>query len=210
MESPHKEPYPTSLPLIERPEPGEKFTERDLLDRLYQRHATTTGNGPQWAYMEHVGNQPAWADRTIDALAIHLWPSRQHEVHAYEVKVSRADFRREVAEDCGKSACWREWVEFFWIVAPAGVVPLEELPADWGLLETSGATLRIKRRATRLRDKPSGYMPGEPIPRGMVSAMLRAQVRTASKVDGYWRSLRPPTDEQAAKGRTAALEENHV
>ena len=175
--------------LIEEPEPPAKFTERDLLDRLYKHHSLNSGNGPAWAYMEHVRDRAGFADRTIDALALHLWPSRNHEAHAYEVKVSRADFRRELEDDGAKSACWRSWVEYFWIVAPAGVVPVEELPCTWGLLVPHGAGLRKARQATRLRPRPIGYEPAPDLPRTVIAAMLRAQVRTASKVDGYWQSL---------------------
>lgn len=165
------------------------WTERDLLDRLRARHSQVTGNGPAWAYMEHVRDGAGYfAGTTIDALALHLWPSRSHEAHAFEVKVSRADFRRELADKQGKSLPWRAWVEHFWIVAPPDVVPLDELPDGWGLLVCSGAGLRAVRRAERLRIKPHGYLPEPDLPRSLVAAMLRAQVRNGAKVGGYWTS----------------------
>jgi hypothetical protein len=168
---------------------GQAWTERDLLDRLRARHSQIKGNGPEWAYMEHVRDAAGFdAGTTIDALALHLWPSRNHVAHAYEVKVSRADFRRELANEQVKSLPWRSWVDYFWIVAPVGVVPLDELPAGWGLLVTHGRVLTTARRATRLRPKPAGYLPASDLPRGLVVAMLRAQVRNAAKVNGYWQA----------------------
>lgn len=166
----------------------EKFTERDLLDRLRRRHSVVGGNGPEWAYMEHVRDCGGFANRTIDALALHYWPSRNHEVHAFEVKVTRADFRRELA-DPSKAAAWTDWVEYFWLVAPAGVIPVEEVPREWGLLVTHGEGLRKVRQAHRLREKPAGYLPAPDLPRTVVAAMLRAQVRNGVKRDGYWQSL---------------------
>lgn len=171
--------------LFDSPDPVEpddvRFTERDMLDRLRARHATKVGNGPVWSFMEHVRNAAGFdASCTIDALAFHQWPSTGHEVHAYEVKVSRADFRREV-RDLGKSASWRAWVDYFWIVAPRGVVPVEELPDGWGLLVTHGAGLTKARQARRLTPPQVGYVPREPIPRGLVAAMLRACVRTGAR-----------------------------
>lgn len=165
-----------------------KWTERELLDRLKTRHSKVAGNGPEWAYMEHVRDRAgAFCNTTIDALALHLWPSRHHEVHAYEVKCSRADFRRELADGLAKSLPWRSWVEFFWIVAPKDVVPLTELPKEWGLLVPHATALRVAKPAVRLRSKPYGYNVAEPdIPRTLVASMLRAQVRNAAKVDGYW------------------------
>jgi hypothetical protein len=168
--------------------PVSVWTERALLDRLRVRHGKITGNGPEWAYMEHVRDAAGFfAGTTIDALAMHLWPSRNHEAHAFEVKVSRADFRRELADDCSKSLPWRSWVEFFWITAPADVVPLEELPERWGLLVPHGKALRVAKPAVRMRPRPAGYLPAADLPRSLVAAMLRAQVRNAQKVDGYWR-----------------------
>lgn len=161
-----------------------RWTEREILDRLSRRHNVRRGgNGPEWVYMEKVRDQAgAWANRTIDALALHLWPSRHHEVHAYEVKVSRADFRRELAGDMAKSEPWTAWVEYFWIVAPAGVVPRTELPAMWGLLETSGVGLRVAKSAKRLRERPLGYMPSPDLPRSIVAAMLRSAARLADEL----------------------------
>ena len=137
------------------------------------------------------------AARTIDALAMHQWPSRNHETHAFEVKISRADFRKELEHDCAKSAYWRGWCDYFWIVAPRDVVPKAELPEGWGLLQpvafenTGKFVLRASRGAKRLRPKPQWGQGGEPLPRGLVSALLRSQVRMVQKVDGSWNRVLP-------------------
>ena len=165
--------------LFEDPEPDNaaKWTERELLDRLRARYSRPDrGNGPEWVYMEHVRDKTGWANRTIDALALHLWESRNNEVHAFEVKVSRSDFRRELA-DPSKAETWTAWCEHFWIVAPAGVLRPEDMPKSWGLLVTSGTGLRIAKRSPRLRPKPPGYMPAEPLPRSLVACMLRSVKR---------------------------------
>lgn len=131
--------------------------------------------------MEHVRSHSGFdAQSTIDALAVHLWQSRHHEVHAYEVKVSRSDLRRELANDCDKSAIWREWVEYFWIVAPAEVAHGVELPVSWGLMVPTSIGLRVARSATRLQPKPDGYMPAADLPRSLVASMLRSAAKQAS------------------------------
>jgi hypothetical protein len=158
------------------------WTERILLDRLRTRHNVLRGNGPVWAYMEHVKDRAGHFHRaTIDALAVHLWPSSGNLVHAYEVKVSRADFRRELADGCAKSEPWTCWVDLFWIVAPAGVVPIEELPPRWGLLETRGPGLAVRRQARALRPAPAPGEPRSDLPRSLVASMLRSAARTASR-----------------------------
>ncbi len=72
--------------------------------------------------------------RYIDAFAINLWPSKKHRRIAYEIKVSRADFLKEL-----KSPSKRQWaIEIsnqFYFIAPQGIITLEELPDGCGLLE---------------------------------------------------------------------------
>ena len=66
----------------------------------------------------------------------------------YEIKVSRADWRRDE-----KIADYMGLCNLLSIVAPKGVVPVEELPDGVGLLELAGkgdgARLITKRRAAR-------------------------------------------------------------
>lgn len=149
-------------------------TERSMLRLLRARHAAKhSGNGPEWAYMEQVRNAAGFkATRTADAMALGLWPSRGHELHGFEVKVSRGDWRRELAEP-DKAEGWCQVVDRWWIVAPAGVVPKDELPTGWGLLETTArgkAGLRVTVQAALLR--PKSERP--PVTRDLLVPMLRA------------------------------------
>ncbi|MCU1592433.1 MAG: hypothetical protein JWP11_3689 [Frankiales bacterium] len=148
-----------------------KWTEAAVLSLLRERHAGKGGSGPEWAYLEHVRDAAGFsATRTIDALALHLWPSRGHELHAFEVKVSRGDWRRELA-DPAKAEGWCALVDRFWIVAPRGVVPRDELPASWGLLETKGESgLAQTVAAPLLRQKAERPL----VDRSLLACLLRA------------------------------------
>jgi len=74
--------------------------------------------------------------RYIDAFAINLWPSKNHRRIAYEIKISRADFLKEL-----KSPDKRQWAlemsNQFYFVAPQGIIKNDELPDGCGLLEAS-------------------------------------------------------------------------
>lgn len=146
-------------------------TERSVLDALRARHAPKDrGNGPEWAFLEHVRDSAGFkAKRTIDALGLGLWPSRGLELHGFEVKVSRADFRREIA-DPAKMDAFAHVLDRFWIVAPKGIVPRDELPATWGLLEVGddGTSIRQKVAAPLLTEERTA------IPREFLVPMLRA------------------------------------
>jgi hypothetical protein len=144
-------------------------TEHSVLVALRERHASKSGNGPEWAYVEHVRDNAGFnAKRTLDAMALGLWPSRGMELHGYEVKVSRADFRRELA-DVAKMDAFAHVLDRFWIVAPKGIVPAEELPATWGLLEVvDGGAIRQKVAAPLLTKTRAD------IPRDFLVPLMRA------------------------------------
>lgn len=76
----------------------------------------------------------------------------------YEIKVSRSDWRRDQKLDEYAGLC-----HLLNIVAPKGVVPIEELPEGVGLLELAGTgtgqRLITKRRASRREiDVPSALL----------------------------------------------------
>jgi hypothetical protein len=165
-------------------------TEAEMLD-LLERSLAKPGNGGagEYGFMRHVRNDSGFnANRTFDGVSVGLWPSRGHDIHVYEVKVSRSDWKKELAkpdkaEDAAKIA------DRFSVVAPRGVVELSEVPATWGYIEASGGVeesedmdgmtvrrvvgrkLRTVRAAPLLRDPKDCR---GPIPRGLLVCMLRA------------------------------------
>lgn len=156
-----------------------KLTEADVLQLLRERH-TATGNGGagEHAFLPMVRNAAGFsANRTFDAIAVNLWPSRGLTIHVFEVKVSRSDWRRELAKpDKAEDAC--KVADFFWIVAPAGCVQDGELPPGWGLIEVRGDgderpwKLHTKHHATLLHDDLKTA--NRPISRGLLVGMLRS------------------------------------
>ncbi|MDE2106225.1 MAG: hypothetical protein KGL39_53895 [Patescibacteria group bacterium] len=72
---------------------------------------------------------------------------------AYEIKISRADFKRDSDE---KQLGAIRWSDRFWYVTPPGLVSLSELPSYAGLQEFDGERFVIKRRAPkRAKDEPT-------------------------------------------------------
>lgn len=152
------------------------LTEATVLALLADRHRPKGGGAAEFAFLTHVRNAAGFdATREFDALALNLWPSRGHQIDIFEVKVSRADWRRELAKpDKAEAAC--AVADRFWIVAPAGCVLDAERPPAWGLIEVHGAgtderpwKLRQKHAALPLTDgRP------EPVGRSLVASMLRS------------------------------------
>jgi hypothetical protein len=109
------------------------------------------------------------ANRHLDAVAMELWPSRGLAIHGIEIKVDRGDWRREKADPTKAEEIARFCDDFF-IAAPKGVVPIDELPAAWGLLE-----LMPEGRINPT--KPAAKTAAQPIDRAFLAALLRATSR---------------------------------
>lgn len=129
--------------------------------------------GEGYKLVEQVANGTGIrANRWLDVIAFGIWPSRGLEIHGIEVKVSRADARREFKQPAKAEATAKHCDRFF-VAAPAGVVPIDELlmhAPTWGLLEVledknGRRTIRVARQAERLS--------AEPIDREFVAAVMR-------------------------------------
>lgn len=99
-----------------------------LLALLRERHS-----GPEWAFFEEMPAATGFSPQRLDAWAMNVWKSKQFRMIAYEVKVTRADFKREL-----DSPAKREKAEALatdcWFVVPHGLVQPSEVPEGWGLL----------------------------------------------------------------------------
>jgi len=140
-----------------------KHGEAELFGKIKNRYSP-----PQWATFRHVANSTGYAKkRTADAISMGLWPSQGLEIHGFEIKVSRADWQRELALP-EKSAPIQRYCDRWWIVVPdAKIVDKEagELPKTWGLLALRGQKLYTIVDAPKLRAKK--------LSRGFVAAVLR-------------------------------------
>lgn len=80
-----------------------------------------------------------------DAIHVGLWASRGYTVDVHELKVSRADFQRELDKPA-KAEAWWPHSNTFWIVAPhESIAPPELLPPGWGLMVPGTRGRRFKK-----------------------------------------------------------------
>lgn len=148
-------------------------TEREMLDLLHQRYSINRGNGPGYAVAEHVKSQAGHdAPRCADFIAMGLWPSQGLHLHGHEVKVSRSDWLRELAEP-GKATPFMRYCDRWWLVVPDRAIVRDDLPAAWGLLVQRGNRLTMAVRAPVLQP--------EPMPRHLLAPLLRATAATAHR-----------------------------
>lgn len=128
---------------------------------------------PEWAlFFEVADGTGASQRRWADAVAMNMWGSRGLAIHGFEIKVSRSDWKRELA-NAAKAESFAGFCDFWTIVAPKGMIPLDELPPGWGLLEVD-ANLKLIQRVSGPR-----YEDPAPLTRSFVASLLRS----AAKVD---------------------------
>ncbi len=121
----------------------QRWTSQALFNLLRDRYPEK-----EYALLGQVRNVTGFGSRirTADAIAMSLWPSRGLLIAGFEIKISRSDWRREMvapekADEIAKHC--DQW----WVVAPDGIVPADEVPATWGLLEAGAKGLRVARAA---------------------------------------------------------------
>jgi len=110
------------------------LTTQQLCQFLRRRHENT-GAADEWVYYEEVATSTgARVESYLDAWAMALWPSAGYMRITYEIKVSRADFAKEVAKP-QKRKLGLLYSTHFYFVTPKGLLKTAEVPAECGLLE---------------------------------------------------------------------------
>lgn len=104
---------------------------------VLRKHHQPTHREHQWAFFDEqkIGTGFGFeAQQSMDAWAIHYWPSRGNIAVAYEVKVSRSDFLRELKKPLKRKPALRLSHEFYF-ATPEGLVKPGEIPPECGLIE---------------------------------------------------------------------------
>jgi hypothetical protein len=150
--------------------PARKLTAHDLVQAVRARYEP-----PEW----HVEGEVTLAGRRLDLVALNLWGARQYRIVGFEVKVSRGDWLRELA-DYRKSEEWMAVVDTFYVVTAPKVIQSDELPEGWGHLElvgTRGGSRMMTRRHATAR------APGATLPREVAARFLGRMAETLRQQD---------------------------
>lgn len=123
-------------------------TASDICMGLRKRYCA-----PEWALFLNVANGTGMAGyRYADAIGMSLFPSRGLELHGFEVKVSKSDWRREAA-DPEKAETIAAYCDRWWIVTPPALLENENLPPNWGWLAYDGRAFFTKQKALKTETK---------------------------------------------------------
>lgn len=145
--------------------PNKKVSSHDI--KLGIRNSFASG----YQTFFEVGNDTGTrVTRHADAVSIGIWPSTGHRIHGFEVKVSRADFANEM-KNGDKAEAIFQFCHHWSLATPPGLVRVDELPPNWGLVTFDGRTLRTVKSAPRLA------------PVAMTPGFVAALVRRAGEAD---------------------------
>lgn len=76
------------------------------------------------------------AEQRVDAWMIALWPSDQLARHSFEIKISKSDYQKELANPVKRRAALRI-SNYYWFVAPKGMIDPASVPIECGLMEVN-------------------------------------------------------------------------
>jgi hypothetical protein len=180
--------------LLTPPEPKVKVTTEVIKAAMRK-----TWCGPENALVWEVAlaTGAVARQRYADALIMSLWPSRGLELHGVEIKVSRADWKREAANPEKAEAiaayCDRWWVH----VAPGVIHDLAEVPMTWGVREYNGTRWKTLREATKTDALP--------MDRAFLASIMRRSVEgveaiAAMQMAGRIEAQRKEFDARVAQG----------
>jgi len=146
-----------------------KYTEGLISMLLAKRYCA-----PEWAYFSQIPNTTGMhTARIADGVAMNLYPSKDHALHCFEIKCTRADFLNEI-KDPNKSEIVGKYCDYFTLVIPAGLVDPKELPERWGLLEVHSPNADFAGSSgLTYKRKPTKQESVAPLTRGFVAAILR-------------------------------------
>jgi hypothetical protein len=139
-----------------------RFTESLLIDFIRNTYPP-----PEYAVLDHVRNATGHVGnvRTADAIMFSTYPSRGLYLYGFEIKCHRADWLSEL-RDPAKAEEIGRYCDFWYVVAPRGVVRDGEVPQNWGWLAPEKTRLKVMKKPVRNEN-------AQPLSREFAASIMR-------------------------------------
>ena len=137
----------------------------------------------QYSCACEVSNRTGWSERRLDFVAVDCYESHKFEILAFEIKISKSDFRRELTDPSKHNVFFSE-IDKYSIVAPDYVLDdMSIIPPKWGVyhvIRNKEGELELKtvRKPLALHDEQAKE---RPISRPFMASLCRA-INTQSHV----------------------------
>lgn len=136
------------------PTSSNDITANDILVHLNDMYSDPN----QYVCAAEVSPRTGAWERRIDFLVMNCYDSEQLKIQGYEIKISKADLKREL-EDPDKHAVFFDAIDFYWLIAPKQVLDnIDLIPPKWGVRavwrdESGKIASRTVRKPTCLHDE---------------------------------------------------------
>ena len=176
-----------------------KFEAEDIYLLLYERFE----DGRQWVCAREVGEATGGWCRRLDFVAANCYASEWYGIHAFEVKISKSDLRRELTEP-GKHNVFFDSVDTYSIVAPDYVLDKEYvalIPPKWGIYRAIAgnglvkSSLKVVRKPLALHDERD-----RTLRRSFAFGMIRSMSGSMSRLDKTREEVRAAYEKGLAEG----------
>ena len=148
-----------------------------------------------WAYFSELRTKTGYQGHVgyIDAYAVGLWADNRSFI-AYEVKVSRGDFKHDIEQFAKKQeSALRNSTQFYY-VCPQGMIKVEEVPEVSGLIYVNEGGCKIQKVAP-VRELKDGNLDV-----GFIRAMLMVAAGKPAAKTTLWKYMgQDMTEEQILK-----------
>jgi hypothetical protein len=148
--------------------------------------------------IEEVAPGTGWygTARYADVLALGVWPSKGLKLEGYEIKASKADLKRELADLAKHQAVARFCNEWWLVVWDEKLLEGLEIPIGWGVMVTVPA--EHETRELKVLRKAPAREP-EPWPRAFVCSMVRNAHQQSPGAHYIARAIMAAAQEQAQR-----------
>lgn len=184
-----------------------------MVDLLREKHPLSTfgpndAMAPSHVVLHEVAPGTGWSGGSgwADVLVLSCWHSNGYTLTGYEVKASKADLKRELA-DLSKHQRLARYCDAWWLLAwDDNVLDGQTLPEDWGVMVTEAEDELDVCRALKTRRKAATRTPEE-WPRHFVVSLVRNAFEQSPGLAYVERVLKYTRDRAVHDGRQMAENE---
>ncbi|MEG1246968.1 hypothetical protein [Gordonibacter sp.] len=126
-----------------------KITATEIVRLLRSRYE----DGRQFATATEVSDTTGSGTRRLDFVAVNCYASKGFAIEGIEVKVSKADLRREL-QDASKHNIFFDFLDYYSLACPADILDMSLIPPKWGVyVVKEDGRLHTKRLPLALHDE---------------------------------------------------------
>lgn len=172
-----------------------KITADDIYRLLAQKYSSTR----EWVIAGEVQRTTGWSDRRYDFVAMNCYASNSYRIEVVEIKVSKADLRRELQEPEKHNVIF-EQIDYYSLAAPAEIIDMSIIPPKWGVYAVKNGKLITKRKPLALNDDADRR-----IKRSFAASFLRAAISQNIEKKTLAKELQKKFDEGYERGQKSLI-----